>query len=479
MLFLHLNTEGKRGINHLISLHAPFNTGYGFARMKNSRLALLASAITTLGSYGVMQLIRLASGIVIARLLTPDLLGIMVIVYVLRYGMELVSDIGIGQSIISNKDADKPEFYNTAWSIQIIRGFVLWAVFLAASIPVSHIYNAPILISVLPAISLYFILAGFTSMGVFLVVRRMQVTKLNTFDVFLETISAVSRIVFVYISPTIWALVFGSFVLPIARVIGSHFLVSSLRHKFFISKDYAWQIFAFGKWIFLSAVLFFLSSNFDRLYLGKVIPFALLGIFGIARTYSGIIGDGVGRLCNLVVFPLIVSVAENPREEVRQRLAPVRLTFLLLSALGISVFVAVSDFLIAALYDQRYQAAGWMLPVLAIGLWFTTLSTINEWTLIGIGRPKYSTFCNALKFAWILVALPLATIHYGMLGAVIVIAVSDLVRYFPVLAGQIRHRLSFGVQDTLSTLFFYALVIFWEWARFALGLGTSFDQVPI
>ena len=448
-------------------------------QMNISRLALFASAISTLGSYGAMQLVRLASGIVIARLLTPDLLGIMVIVYVLRYGMELVSDIGIGQSIISNKDAEKSEFYNTAWSLQLIRGFLLSVVFLAASIPVSHLYDAPILISVLPVVSLYFILAGFTSMSVFLVVRRMQVTKLNVFDVFLETLSAAARISFAYISPTIWALVFGSFVLPIARVVGSYFLMSNLRHKFFISKDYAWQIFVFGKWIFLSAVLFFLSSNFDRLYLGKAIPFALLGIFGIARTYSSIAGDGIARLCRLVVFPLIASSADNPREQFRHRLAPVRMTFMLLSALGISVFVAISDFLIATLYDQRYQAAGWMLPVLAIGLWFTILSTVNEWTLIGIGRPIYSTLSNGLKLAWILVALPIATIHYGVLGAVVVVAVSDLFRYISILTGQIRFHLSFAMQDTLSTLVLFALIVLLECVRLAFGLGTSFDLLPV
>jgi O-antigen/teichoic acid export membrane protein len=130
------------------------------------------------------------------------------------------------------------------------------------------------------------------------------------------------------------------------------------------------------------------------------------------------IGDGIGRLCRLVVFPLIASAAESPREQVRQRLAPVRLTLMLLGALGISAFVAFSDFLIAILYDQRYQAAGWMLPLLAIGLWFTTLSTVNEWTLIGIGKPKYSTLSNGLKLAWIVIVLPVVTIRYGILGAV-------------------------------------------------------------
>src|SRR6185437_15556774 len=183
------------------------------------------------------------------------------------------------------------------------------------SIPISHIYDAPILATVLPVVSFYFVLVGFTSMSVFLVVRRMQVTKLNLFDVCLEIISAVARIGFAYVSPTIWALVFGSFVVPTARAIGIHFLVSDVRHRFFVSKDYAWQIYAFGKWIFLSAILFFLSSNFDQLYLGSTVPFAMLGTFGIARSYSGVIGDGIVRLCKLVVFPLIASAAESSREQ--------------------------------------------------------------------------------------------------------------------------------------------------------------------
>lgn len=444
-----------------------------------TRLALFASAISTLGSYVLMLLVRLASGIVVARLVTPDLLGTMAIVYVLRNGMELVSDVGIGQSVISSGDADKPEFYNTAWSLQIIRGLLLWLVFLAAAIPLSHAYDAPILRSVLPVISLYFALVGFTSTSVFFAVRRMKVHTLNSFDLSLEMISSAVRVGFAYFSPTIWALVFASFVPVVARVVGSYWLVSGLRHRFLLRKDYARQIFSFGKWILLSAVLFFLSSNFDQLYLGKAVPFALLGIFSIARSYSGMIGDGIGRLCRLVVFPLVASGAERPRLEVRERLYSARLTFMLCGALGISAFAAFSDLLIAFLYDQRYQAAGWMLSLLSIGIWFTTVTTVNEWTLIGIGEPRYSTYSNGLKLAWIVVALPVVTLRYGIVGAVLVVALSDLFRSVPILIGQVRCRLSFAAQDALSTIGFITMIAVWEWMRFSWGLGTSFDHVPV
>ena len=120
-----------------------------------------------------------------------------------------------------------------------------------------------------------------------------------------------------------------------------------------------------------------------------------------------------------------------------------------------------------------------MLPLLAIGLWFSTLSTVNEWTLTGIGKPKYSTFSSGMKLAWVVGVLPLVTIRYGILGAVVVTACGDLFRYVPILIGQIRSRLSFAAQDLLSTIVFVAMIIFWEWMRSSLGFGTSFDHVPV
>ena len=79
----------------------------------------------TTGSYAVVQSFRLFSNVVLARLLAPELFGIMLIVNTLRTGVELLSDIGIGQNIVSNKNGEIADFYNTAWAIQILRGIVL------------------------------------------------------------------------------------------------------------------------------------------------------------------------------------------------------------------------------------------------------------------------------------------------------------------------------------------------------------------
>src|SRR5258708_17782105 len=102
--------------------------------MKISTGSLLRGAVWTIGAYGLAQVLRLATNVFLARLLAPELFGIMLIVNSLRTGIELLSDVGIGQSIVYHKNANDPDFYNMAWSIQAIRSVLLWlvALFIAA-----------------------------------------------------------------------------------------------------------------------------------------------------------------------------------------------------------------------------------------------------------------------------------------------------------------------------------------------------------
>src|ERR1700694_2853419 len=126
---------------------------------------LLKGAVWTIGSVGLGQLIRLVTNVLLARLLAPELFGIMLIVNSLRMGIELMSDVGIGQNIVHHKDANDPDFYNTAWTLQAIRSIVLWLVALVAAAPVARFYQFPILVFVVPLTSFNIVLSGFTSLS--------------------------------------------------------------------------------------------------------------------------------------------------------------------------------------------------------------------------------------------------------------------------------------------------------------------------
>jgi O-antigen/teichoic acid export membrane protein len=441
--------------------------------------ALIKGAIWTVGAYGINSLLRFATSIALTRLLAPELFGIMLIVNTLRTGCELVSDLGISQNIVYGKNAENPDFYNTAWTLQALRGVIVWLFCAVIAAPLAHFYHSPMLLLVTPVAALISVLMGLTSISVFLLRKRFQIAKLNSFEMFVAVSTTVPQVIVAYFSPTIWALVLGNIFGCALSTFASYFLLPDIKQRFVIFKDYAREILSFGKWIYLSSLVYFLSMNFDRLYLAKIIPLSLLGVYAIARTISDLLSGLVLQLSNLVIFPFITSHSSIPRDELRKQLTSIRLQFLLVAAVGLSLLASTADLLIRIVYDQRYQDVGWMLSVLILGVWGSILSSINEFTLLGFGKPNFGAIGNTFKFGFLVIGLIASVRTYGVPGGVIVVAFADLFRYLPVYVGQRREQFSFAKQDLLVTIAFIGLIGFWEYLRHTLGLGTSFDTWPM
>jgi O-antigen/teichoic acid export membrane protein len=440
---------------------------------------LLKGSLWTIGAFGLAQAIRIATGVILARLLAPELFGIVLIVSSLRAGIELLSDVGIFQSMVHNRNSNDPEFYNTAWTLGVVRSVILWLIALAISAPVAHFYQSSILIVILPAMAFNTVLIGFTSISRVLLRKRLQIAKLNSFDTIVTVISSAVSILLAYLSPTVWALVFASLFSSGVTMIGSYFLLPDIIQRFYFSKQFAREILSYGKWIFLSSTVYFLSTNFDRLYLPTAIPLKLLGVYGIASSISGLLSMLVLQLGQDVLFPFIAAHLDVHRPELRARIAATRGKFLLLAALCFSSFVATSDLIIKVLYDARYQAASWMLPVLFVGSWFSMIAHLNESKLLGLGAPSYAAMGNTFKFVFMLIGLPLSVQRYGLLGGITVIALADLWRYIPSFVGLRHEHFSFGKQDVSFTLIVFFLIALWEWLRNMMGLGTSFQYISV
>ena len=86
--------------------------------------ALRASAIT-MGGFVASQALRLASNLVLTRLLFPEAFGLMALVTVFVMALVMLSDIGTGPAIMGSRRGDDPAFLDTAWTIQILRGAIL------------------------------------------------------------------------------------------------------------------------------------------------------------------------------------------------------------------------------------------------------------------------------------------------------------------------------------------------------------------
>ncbi len=429
---------------------------------------LLSRVSWTTGTFAAVQALRLATNVVLAWLLSPELFGIMLIINTLRTGIDLLSDVGFYQNIVASKKAECPEFLNTAWTMQAIRGVALFMVCALAAYPLARIYEHPELWPLLTVAGLYFIFTGFNSVTRFLLQKRLNLKTLGLFELGVAVFSAITHVLLSFVNPTIWALVVAGVLSSAFAMVISFFLVPGFDHRLILRRDYALEIMSFGKWIFFATAMYFFATNFDRLYIAKALPLAVVGVYGIARTFAELPAALVDRFGG-IVFPL-VSTSSKSREELRSSIRTWRSKFLLVVGIGVAGFISVSDILITLLYDDRYFAAASMLPALLLGVWFSSLSTLGAAILMGLRRPEYGAVSNTAKFIWLVSALPLMIHHNGMSGAIAAVVGAEVVAYLTFTWALARERLSFIAQDVVLTVGVLLLVALFRLFLWSAGI---------
>lgn len=445
--------------------------------MSSEKKLAIKGAAWTIASYGSSQIIRFGSNLILTRLLLPELFGLMGLAYVFIAGINLFTDIGLGPSIIQNKRGEDPQFLNTAWTLQVIRSFFVWICLVIITQPVANFYEDPRLLWLVPIIGINSLIGGFKSTSVSTLERKMSVKEVVIFELGIQIVSTTVMIVWAWFDRSIWAIVVGGFTGALMELVWSHFLIPGKSNRFAWDKEAAKEIFSYGKWIFLSTALFFLCSQADRLILGKIFTLTMLGIYGIAFTLGDMPRQVIIAISGRVIFPSISMLAELPRQELRAKILKNRKLILIPLAIGLAIFVSFGDQLILILYRKEYEAASWMMPILALGIWHTTLHNMMASCLLGVGKSQYPAMGNLLTFVNLCISIPLGYHLKGNLGAVIAVALGDLPTYAVTNYGLWKEGLTCFWQDIQLTGLFVGVLVTLVWCRVAFGLGLPIDKI--
>ena len=429
-------------------------------------------------NYGANQVLRLVNNLILTRLLAPPIFGLMAVVMAIRTGFELLSDVGVSQNIVSNPRGEDPDFYNTAWTLQVLRGFILAALCLLLSVPLANFFGHPELGQILPIASIFFLFTGFDSTARGLLQKRLNVARMSLWEIGLSVLTMVAHVGAALITRSVWALLIGTVITGAASLVITYMYIPGMRHRFIIDPESARQLLKFGKWIFFSSIVYFFAMNFDRLYFAKQISLSELGVYGIARGLGEMFTLFVGRASNFVLYPTIAAAGLAPIE-LRQRLLRGRQSLLLLAALGVGTLMATSDIVVNLLYDHRYQQAGAILPILCVGIWFSILTSTNDGILLGLSRPAYPAWSNAAKLATFVIGVPLAFYFYGFFAAIAVLSVGEVVKYLTLWIISHKEGLHFGREDLVLTLAFGVTAVLVRYAVTFLGLTSSAHHIPI
>ena len=430
----------------------------------------LHATFWTVLSYGAGQGLRLVNSLILTRLLLPSAFGEMILVTTLIVGMTMLSDIGLSQSVIQSKRGDESDFLNTAWTLQALRGGVLWVGALILAWPAARFYHDPKLLLVLPVLALSAMIGGFNSTGLMTLSRHMGVQRLFALEFSTQIVALVLTIGIALRWPTVWALVLGNLGSNLYKLWLSHHktAVPGLSNRLRWDRIAVREITGFGKWIFLGTAFTFFALQSDRLILGKLVTMTVLGLYGIAFQISDIPRSIINAFSQRVGYPFVSKIIHLPLAEFRAQYLRYRFYALLIGAVLLSAMVVWGNLIILKLYPGRYSGAAWMIPILALGLWHTLLYTTTSPVLFSLGKSSYNAFGNGAYCVAMLAGIPLGFHYYGLLGAVIAVAAGDLPLYIVTQFGAVREGIRPLWQDLQLTLCFLALLALDYIARRAL-----------
>tara|TARA_R110001592_G_scaffold55489_2_gene169480 strand:+ start:3335 stop:4681 length:1347 start_codon:yes stop_codon:yes gene_type:complete len=386
------------------------------------------------------QLLRLGSNLVLTRLLVPEMFGVMAMVTVIMGGLAMFSDVGLLQNIVQSKRGEEKDYLNTAWTIQIIRGFVIFLIALALSyglylsgqyglLSSDTVYGNVDLPLILAIVSISAIIASFNSIHILVLNRKLMMSKLIIIDLLSQIIGLIFMLIWAWFHRDIWALVFGGILGALVKMLLTHTLNIGEPCKFRWDKDAVGDIFHFGKWIFLSSIFGFLLNQGDRILLGGLISPEMLGVYTVAFFLANALKDIITKLISSVFYPVLSETLRNSPENLESTYYKIRNKIDAIAFFSAGFIFASGEAIVSILYDSRYQDAGWMLQVLSLSL-IGAGSLLASQYFLSRGKPKLETLLVFVQVTYFYLVMPVLFYFYGITGSVIAIASYPILRLF-------------------------------------------------
>ncbi|MEM7624446.1 MAG: oligosaccharide flippase family protein [Planctomycetota bacterium] len=395
--------------------------------------ALNAGKWTSLSFFFDQGLSFLSNIVLVYLALDKADFGIMVLVAAVNTGLQQFSDVGITPCLIQNKREDEA-FYNTAWTMQVIRGVFLWLIACVIAYPMSQIKPdwAP-LAWVLPVACFTAVLQGFRSTAFVTVNRRLNIKSIALIKVVASVVRILAMLGIAVVSPSYWALVGGLLAGSLTTCVLSHRILPEIKNRFRFEREAFGTLIRYGRWLFLSTVIGYFAGQIDKLMLGGLISVSALGVFWIGSRFAEIGPMFFKKIGAWVGFPALTDVYRRDPERFKHVLLKMRMA-LTLPINGVLLLMIATGPLMCYLFygpspTPAFIEAGWIIQVLCFNSLAGMTTTSYGHVFMATGRTKF----NMLSVLAQLIAMLAATLtgYYlaGETGFLLGIGVSQWLKY--------------------------------------------------
>jgi O-antigen/teichoic acid export membrane protein len=394
------------------------------------------SSVVLGGGVFIARFLGFGSKIVLTRLLASKEMGLMVMILGLTALFEVLTEVGIKQSVIQHKNGAEPEYLNMAWWFQSMRATGLYAVaFIAApwlcefyfrSRPeVLTRYSMVELITLVRIAFLSILFNGFISPRAHILEKNFSFGRVVIITHGSFILGTMVTIILAFAIRNVWAIVIGFAATGFARCLTSYALCPFVP-RFAYHKESFQGLFHFVKGVFGLPVLAYIALNIDVLVAGKLVSTSLVGLYGMAMTLALAPWDLFAGIISPVLLPAFAEKQDDREALCKAVLQITRYTALFVIP-PTALAMVCSGTVLTIVYGAEYSAVAVPFGLLCVYVLLLIQGSIFTNVFFGIGQPGKTRAYVGLR-ALILIALIYPGIRlFGLTGAAAVVVLASFV----------------------------------------------------
>jgi len=329
------------------------------------------------------QLVSLIVSVVLARILLPEDYSVVSIVSIFFVFCNVFISGGLNTALVQKKDSDIID-YSTVLFVSLLMALILYVVMFFAAPYIASLYDNPILIPVIRAMSLMLFVTAYKG-----VVCAQVSSSLQFKNFFISTLVGTVISAFVGIGMAkrgygAWALVaqqmtnaiLDSFILTVTTRIRFKLVVSFSRLK---------ALFSYGWKIFVASVISVIYDEIRPLIVGIRFSPVDLAYYNKGKSFPALFNSSLSDSISAVLFPVMSKFQDSKEEMLSVTRRYMKTSSYIIFPVLIG-FLAVSDNFIKVVLTEKWLFASPYIKIFCVTFLFGLIQTGNLQVIRASGR---------------------------------------------------------------------------------------------
>ena len=351
------------------------------------------------------------STLVLARVLIPADFGLVAMATTFSAAVDSLSQIGVQDALLRRPEDDR-SLFDTAFTLQLLRSLVTGSIIALSSTLVAHWFNEPRLVPVLLVLAVLAAANGFENVGIVEFRRSLRYDNQFVLQAIPRIASVATTIATAFILRSYWALLCGTFVWVILRLVTSYTL-HPYRPKLSLHN---WRSLAgFSFWLWLTSLATLVWDRCDPFILGPALGTAQLGVYLLAFEVATLPLTELVQPAADVLFAGFSAANKEGTNPIALALSVATTLLLIVAPMAIGIS-AGAGYVVAALLGAKWQAAQPLIYTLGFICIFSPFPWVCTSALMAKGFVRSNFLANLMSSTTKVTVLVLVTMLTGTLA---------------------------------------------------------------